>query len=216
MKTLVNFDFDITSESLQKNKMIADTMDGKTFHFHTHILYDIRTKLGDGDITYLEIGSYCGASVSLLASHEYPTKCFSLDIGVPIDPSVVIKNVEKFKNKNSKFEYIKGSSYDKKVVETVYSKVDKIDLLFIDGDHSDTAVYEDFNNYSKLVSKNGYICFDDYLDAQYSPKVKIAVDNIIKSLDTTEYEVIGTLEYDQLKSYTNFPANSIFIIKKIK
>ena len=67
MKTLVNFDFDITSESLEKNKMIADNMEGTTFHFHTHILYDIRTKLGDGDITYLEIGSYCGASISLIS-----------------------------------------------------------------------------------------------------------------------------------------------------
>ena len=89
-------------------------------------------------------------------------------------------------------------------------------MLFIDGDHSEKAVYEDFNNYSKLVSKNGYICFDDYLDDEYSPEVRGSVDNIIKSLDPTEYEVIGTLKYDQLKSYTNFSANSIFLLKKIK
>lgn len=121
-----------------------------------------------------------------------------------------------FKNKNSTFEYIKGSSYDDSIVQTVYNKVEKIDLLFIDGDHSEQAVYKDFNNYSKLVTKNGYICFDDYLDSEYSPEVKLAVDNIVKSLDANEYEVIGVLEYDQLKSYTNFPANSIFVIKKIK
>lgn len=172
--------------------------------------------MGDGNITYLEIGSYCGASVSLISSHKYPTKCFSIDIGVPIDPSVVIRNVEKFKNENSTFEYIKGSSYDNVIVERVYNKIDKIDLLFIDGDHSENAVYEDFNNYSRLVSKNGYICFDDYLDSQYSPEVKVAVDNIIESLDRTEYDVIGTLHYEQLKYYTNFSANSIFVIKKIK
>ena len=216
MKKMLNCDFDITNESLEKNKIISNNMEGSTFHFHTHILYDIRTKLGDGDVTYFEIGSYCGASVSLISSHDYPTKCFGLDIGFPIDQSVVIKNVDMFKNKNSTFEYIKGSSYDESIVQTAYNKVDKIDLLFIDGDHSEQAVYKDFNNYSKLVTKNGYICFDDYLDAEYSPDVKVAVDNIVKSLDVNEYEVIGVLEYDQLKSYTNFPANSIFVIKKIK
>lgn len=37
----VSADFDITTESLEKNRMIADSMYGKTFHFHTHTYYMI-------------------------------------------------------------------------------------------------------------------------------------------------------------------------------
>jgi hypothetical protein len=72
------------------------TMEGTTFHKHTHILYDIRTEFGDKPITYLEIGSYAGASISLIASHKYPTNCFTLDLGEPINPDIVTKKCFKF------------------------------------------------------------------------------------------------------------------------
>ena len=216
MKDENNYDFIITEDSLNKNKEISDKMEGKTFHFHTHILYDLRTSFGDEDeIIYLEIGAFAGASSSLISSHPYQTKCFALDLGSPIDKQVVINNVNKFKNPESNFEYIKGNSMDIRIINEIYNKIPYVNILFIDGDHSKKAVFSDFNNFSKIVKKGGYICFDDYLDLKYSPEVYDAVNEIVDSLNKNEYEIIGSLKYELTKKYTEMESNSIFIIKKL-
>jgi cephalosporin hydroxylase len=209
-----NYSFEITIESLNKINKIINEMEGKTFHKHTHILYDIRTEFGDKPINYLEIGSYAGCSVSLISSHNYPTNCYSLDLGSPIDPNVVKRNVSKFKNSLSTFEYIQGDSSNPEIISLVDKKLNNLDILFIDGNHTRFGVFNDFNHYSKLVKNGGYICFDDYLDFQYSPDVKGAVDDIVKELNPTEYDIIGLLKYDFLNEYTHMDYNSIFVIKK--
>jgi cephalosporin hydroxylase len=209
-----NYTFNVTKESLNKINKIINEMEGKTFHKHTHILYDIRTEFGNRPINYLEIGSYAGCSVSLVSSHEYPTNCFSLDLGSPIDPNVVKRNVSKFKNNLTTFEYIQGDSANPNIVSLINEKINTLDVLFIDGNHSKIGVLNDFKNYSKLVKSGGYICFDDYLDIQYSPDVKGAVDDIVRELNNNEYDVIGLLKYDFLSEYTYMDFNSIFIIKK--
>lgn len=212
----INDNFLITEESLIKNKEISNNMEGKTFHLHTHILYDIRTSFGnESDIIYLEIGAFAGASSSLISSHPYMTKCFALDLGSPIDKQVVINNVNKFKNPQSTFEYIKGDSMNENIIKEVYNKIRYVNILFIDGDHSKRAVFSDFNNFSKLVKKGGYICFDDYLDFKYSPEVYGTVNEIVSLLNKDEYEIIGSLKYELTKKYTDMESNSIFIIKKL-
>ena len=204
----------ITKESLSKLEYISQNMENKTFHKHIHILYDIRTELGESPVTYLEIGSYAGGSISLISSHEYPTNCYSLDLGSPISPDVVERNVTKFKNEKSTFKYFQGNSQDNSIVNLINSQIKEVDILFIDGDHSRTGVFNDFKNYSELVKKGGYILFDDYLDYQYSPEVRDAVDTIVSNLSNDEYDVIGSLKYEILKEYTHMDGNNIFIIKK--
>lgn len=211
-----NYDFIITKNSLLKNKEISNEMEGSTFHFHTHILYDIRTSLGVDEKKYLEIGSYAGGSQSLMSSHEYKTNCYSIDLGHPIPKDTVIRNVNKFKNPNNTFKYFQGNSQDINLVNQVKSEIGKIDILFIDGDHSRNGVFLDFKNYSDLVKDGGYIAFDDYLDFKYSPEVRGAVDDIVKQLNPENYKIIGSLEYDLIKEFTDFSSNSIFLIKKLK
>jgi cephalosporin hydroxylase len=126
----------------------------------------------------------------------------------------VKRNVTKFKNSLSTFEYIQGDSSNPEIISLVDKKVNNLDILFIDGNHTRLGVFNDFNHYSKLVKNGGYICFDDYLDFQYSPDVKGAVDDIVKELSSTEYDIIGLLKYDFLNEYTHMDYNSIFIIKK--
>lgn len=206
--------FKITKDSLIANKKISDKMEGKTFHLHTHILYDIRTELGDCDIKYLEIGAYSGGSVSLVSSHYYPTKCYSLDLGYPIEKGTVERNVSNFKNSGSTFRYIEGNSQSPDIIDLVNKEVGDIDILFIDGDHTKDGATKDYLNYSPLVKSGGYIIFDDYLDDIDSPEVKIAVDDIVKSIDTDKYEIIGSLYYDFLSDFTHLKASNLFIIKK--
>ena len=210
-----DLNFSITKSSLEKNKFISENMMGSTFHLHTHILYDIRTHLGEGLKNYLEIGSYAGASMSLVSSHIYPTKCITVDLGSPINKTVVESNVLKFKNPNSEFKYIQGNSQDITVINQVKDECNKFDFLFIDGDHSTSGVILDFQNYSPLVKKGGYICFDDYLDYQFSPEVKGAVDSIVQNLNKDEYNIIGSLSYEYLNEFTEVKSNNIFIIQKL-
>lgn len=210
-----NNQFKITKESLEKNKFISDNMNGNTFHLHTHILYDIRTHLGEDVKNYLEIGSYAGGSMSLISSHPYPTNCVTVDLGLPINKEVVESNVLKFKNDNSSFKYIQGNSQSIDTINQVINENKEFDFLFIDGDHSTNGVILDFKNYSPLVKKGGYICFDDYLDWEFSPQVKGAVDSIVGSLDKNEYKIIGALSYEHLKEFTELDSNNIFIIQKL-
>ena len=68
---------------------------------------------------------------------------------------------------------------------------EKIDFLFIDGDHSYKGVLDDFNNFKDKVNVNGYICFDNYNDPSWS-EVKIACDVAIKDND---FEIIDERKY---------------------
>ena len=54
-----------------------------------------------------------------------------------------------------------GFSNDEKIIADVYSKVDEVDLLFIDGNHSYQSVLCDFLLYYPLVKKGGIIAFHD-------------------------------------------------------
>jgi cephalosporin hydroxylase len=208
--------FKITKESLLKNREISEKMEGKTFHLHTHILYDIRTSIGDTqNIKYLEIGSYSGGSVSLMSSHPYPTDCYSVDLGYPIEKETVERNVKRFKNEKSSFSYIKGNSQSYEIINHVKNTVSEVDILFIDGDHSKRGATLDYFNYSTILKKGGYLIFDDYMDSVHSPEVKYAVDDIIKTIDIEKYLLIGSIKYDTLKEFSDLGSSNLYIIKKL-
>lgn len=181
----------LTEESNLKVLNISNTMENKTFHHHYHILYDLRTLLGPHKKVYVEIGAYAGGSASLVASHIYPTECYSIDLGYPINPDIPKRNVERFKNPNNSWEYIQGNSQLQSTVNKLKEFVNGIDLLFIDGDHSSRGVSLDFNLYAPMVNKDGYLWFDDYFDFKYSPEVRPTVDEIVKNINTDIWEVIG-------------------------
>lgn len=205
----------ITKESIDVLNHIIDNMENKTFHKHYHILYDLSNNLGYKNQIYLEIGTFAGGSASLMSTNINVKKVYSIDLGQPINKEIAINNVNKFKNKDCEYEYIQGSSYDEEIVNYVKSKVDKIDILFIDGDHGYNAVINDFKNYKDLVVKNGYIVFDDYMDFKYSPQVKPAVDDIVKNLDPNEYEIIGSLMYDNYHLVgSELESSNEFILRK--
>jgi hypothetical protein len=212
-----NFYFEITEKSLDLANDVIKKMKGNTFHNHYHILYDICESLDD-EITYLEIGTYCGASASLVSLSEKVRKIYSVDIGHPMNKEVPIDNVNNFKNDNCVYEYIMGSSMSDEIIKYVTENVKKIDVFYIDGDHSKNAVIKDFENYSNLVTVGGYIIFDDYMDKMYSPEVKHGVDFIVDNLLEDKYEIIGSVSYD-LISKTNCPhfiSSNEFVLKKIK
>ena len=151
------------------------------------------------------------------------TTIISIDLGEPISKEVVFSNIIEYKNNNNYYKYIQGNSQTQetkdKVIETlsnsrVLGYTNKIDVLFIDGDHSFDGVLADFNMYVDLVDVGGFIVFDDYNDIVYSPEVKQAVDSILPSL--VDFEVIGTLD-NNLGAYpSELKEGNCFVIKRIK
>jgi cephalosporin hydroxylase len=209
-------EFKITEESIIKINKIINEMEGDSFHNHYHIIYDIITSIDSNEVKYMEIGSYAGASISLISSHPKVTKSYSLDIGSPISKEIPIKNVNHFKNEKCEYTYIEGNSMDKEVIDTILRLVEELDVLFIDGDHSYNAVINDFKNYNSLVKKGGYLIFDDYMDSTHSPDVKQSVDWIVNNLILNNYSVIGSIAYDLL-SKTNIPymkQSNVYILRK--
>jgi predicted O-methyltransferase YrrM len=211
----------ITQHSLDMVRQIAK--DVATFHHHYHILYDIASTFGDNKINYVEIGSYAGGS-SCLMLQRLNTTIISIDLGEPIPKSVVFENIIEYKNNNNYYKYIQGNSQIQetkdRVIETLSNSkllgyTDKIDILFIDGDHSLNGVIADFILYKDLVNIGGYIVFDDYYDNVHSPDVRKALDEIILP-NLVDFEIIGTLE-NTLGAYpSELKEGNCFIIKRVK
>lgn len=213
-----------SSKSLNKLREINSKIIERKFHEHTHLLYDIRTLIGKDKKIYMEIGSYIGSSASLLLQHPYQTQIVCIDPlnlsnkhfnGSKTQKECLENNMQKFNIFNRNYEIIQGYSTDKKIIDQC--KKYKIDILFIDGDHSYKGVLKDWQNYETLVNIGGYIIFDDYLDHKHSPEVRVAVDDIVKNLDRTKYEIIGSLP-NLVKAYSQIPReySNEFIIKKLQ
>jgi hypothetical protein len=95
------------------------------------------------------------------------------------------------KNKNL-FYLVQGSSYDEETVNNVKKISNNIDLLFIDGDHSEKGVKKDFMKYYTFITKNGIIIFDNYGDPNW-PGVKKGVDTI--DFKNYEFDIVGQFGY---------------------
>lgn len=202
-----------TEESLILTKSISDKIDNQTFHHHYHVLYDIaNTYPTNYVINYVEIGCYAGGSACLLLQRPN-TNVLSIDLGFPIDPNVVVNNVKNLNVHNNQYTYVKGNSQVEETYNNVLKCVNKIDILFIDGDHSEQGARKDFDMYSHLVRDNGYIIFDDYNDSEHSPGVKIAVDKLVKTIGD-DYEIIGTLPNTFGARPEEFNDGNCFILKK--
>jgi predicted O-methyltransferase YrrM len=183
---------------------ISKNMDGKTFHHHYHILYDIRTLLGPEKKIYTEIGTFCGGSAMLMANHEYESEINCIDpLHVFSDQeSILNNNIVKFNKNNYTININKKFSTDINFINELKQSNFKTDILFIDGGHTYNDVINDFNNYVDFVNNNGYIIFDDYLDHEWSPDVNKAVNDIVKNIDLDKFEIIGTIPNYQ-NSFSN-------------
>lgn len=184
----------------------------RTFHHHFHVLYDIAS-LYEGKINYVEIGCYAGASACLM-SQRPNTNIFSIDLGTPINPSHAQANVLRHNIYGNRFEYIHGSSHDIHIADRIRKSIpDGIDILFIDGGHSFSDVTQDFEMYSGMVKNGGYIVFDDYLDHQFSPEVRPAVDRIVQCMGD-RYEVIGCMKNEIGAHPKEITESNCFILRK--
>jgi cephalosporin hydroxylase len=118
----------------------------------------------------LEIGTGRGGTLFLFTRvADQMAKIISIDLpGWPLGggyPRWKIPLYKSFAKERQKIYLIKRDSHNPQTLEEVKKILsgEKVDFLFIDGDHAYEGVKRDFEMYSPLVSKGGIIAFHDIL-----------------------------------------------------
>jgi cephalosporin hydroxylase len=173
---------------------------------HIKRMKELKDEMGDKCKVYCETGCLYGGSLILQMQSKIPCKFISIDLfngyyGKNYDPhrkidltnhiEIVKKNLNNNNPHNHEYILIKGDSKDIKICNQIN---DKIDFLFIDGDHSKQGVTMDFLNLKDKINKGGLIVFDNYNDNAWT-EVKPAVDELCDEY-TNEYfikEVYGNM-----------------------
>lgn len=139
------YEFISLLEELSKHR-ISRVLEIGTASGGTLFMY---TRIADKDATIVSVdlpgGTFGGG---------YPTK------KIPLYKSFALPE--------QRLELIRDDSHSietLKMVEDIFDQ-QPVDFLFIDGDHTYEGVKSDYEMYSKLVSKNGFIAFHDTLYAE--------------------------------------------------
>ena len=108
-----------------------------------------------------EIGTAEGGT-NFLLSHAVSSVCQIIGVDLYVHNKAKLKY---FSRSGLHQTYFQGSSYSPEMCAKVEQFLDgeKIDLLFIDGDHSYEGVKRDFELYSPFVNENGLIIFHDII-----------------------------------------------------
>jgi len=143
-------------------------------------------KLAGTNKTIIEIGVFAG-KVSLSLESQGNT-ILSIDPYIAYDDQATkfLQDAEKIfneKRKNKRIVHIKETSENALNYYEGYK--DKVDGIFIDGDHNYESVKKDIE-WIKYIKKGGWIAFHDYPWIQFG--VKQAVDELVLN----KYELIGT------------------------
>lgn len=120
----------------------------------------------------VEIGTKFGGTFKIW-NEVTNAKTISIDLVAGIHGGVTRDDVD---NRNKSFinlygsrcNFIEGDSHQDLIYDLLINilKGQKIDFLFIDGDHTYEGVKQDYEMYKELVSDNGYIAFHDINDTQ--------------------------------------------------
>ena len=117
-------------------------------------------------VNVCELGLFNGGT-NLMLTHALPT--VRLIIGVDLH----VRNKSQlryFSSPSHRQVYIKGRSGDPATLDKVKQALgtEKLDLLFIDADHSYAGVKEDFMNYRRFVRDGGIVAFHDIVQDHFT------------------------------------------------
>ena len=149
----------------------------------------------------VEIGSASGGTLFLFAHIASPEKIVSVDLPagsfgggypywkIPLFESLATKNV---------VQLIRADSHKEETLGKIRSllKEEKVDFLFIDGDHTYQGVKQDFQMYSPFVKKGGIVAFHDIV--KHDPTSGCEVDRFWNEIKPT-YRHIEIIEKQDQK-----------------
>ena len=148
----------------------------------------------------VEIGSASGGTLFLFARVASPEKMVSVDLPagsfgggypswkIPLFKSLARKNV---------IQLIRADSHrEETLVKTrILLKDEKVDFLFIDGDHTYQGVKQDFQMYSPLVKKGGIVAVHDIVT--HDPASGCEVDRFWNEIKPTHQHIEIIEKQDQ-------------------
>ena len=111
--------------------------------------------------TICEIGSAKGGTLALFCSvASIAARIISIDLKYPVSRRFANRYLARG---SQKIKCVQCDSHTPKAVELVrrWAYPDKLDFLFIDGDHSLAGVKSDFQMYCPLVRSGGFVAFHD-------------------------------------------------------
>ncbi len=158
----------------------------------------------------LEIGTGNGGTLLLLTRLSAPdASIFSIDKGRDFrkyNRGIFYKS---FLTNKQKLHYFRKGSHLQSTLRDIKKdlKDNKIDVLFIDGDHKYRGVKRDFEMYGPLVKKNGIIAFHDIV---LTPPRRFPVGEVNKFWN----EIKENYEYKELVEDWNQKWGGIGVIKK--
>lgn len=132
----------------------------------TPLLLVIAELLPGDDLEYMEIGVLNGGSMCLVCQSSKRVRAVGIDLfehGVgykDVSLKMAEENIAAWGPPGSSCLLISGNSHDPDILSRVSDR--SIDLLFIDGDHSQAGAATDWDMYSPLVKPGGVVVFDDY------------------------------------------------------
>lgn len=113
-------------------------------------------------LTILEIGTSSGGTLYIWA--RYVKDCRRI-ISIDLPEGYPYKKIDFFRlfDSSKKFCFLRGDSHSATTVKMLAQILgdDRIDFLYIDGDHSYEGVRKDFNAYRKFMARKGMIAFHD-------------------------------------------------------
>ncbi|MDP3836951.1 MAG: class I SAM-dependent methyltransferase [bacterium] len=124
----------------------------------------------------LEIGTATGGTLFMLAKAAAPdAKIISIDLPFGRYGAGYLKYriplMQAFASSNQTLELLRLDSHSQETINELKEIIgdEKIDFLFIDGDHSYEGVKSDFENYYPLVKPGGLIAFHDIVTNDLDP-----------------------------------------------
>jgi predicted O-methyltransferase YrrM len=177
----------------------------KEVKIHSHLTTNERKylhKLAKGlnfGSTAVEIGSYHGASTCLIASgiKKKNSLLYCIDTwgnqtmpeGEKDTYGIFCKNTEKYKD-----VIVPVRGWSSEVVKTLSERIEKIDFLFIDGDHSYQACKADWELYFPFLKKGSIVVFHDTgwaegVNQVIASSVTKVADRILKLPNLQAYKI---------------------------